>query len=220
MYKFDNLMDSSSSFAEVYSASLEEAVHFDVKEVDKFDSVSLPASLDAPQKKEVYSQLEMILSNGMIWETEVDDFIPNLEVTKSFYYEAVTSRERTISNSSLEKVLDQFDNWAGTPLDILSTYGDIDYGYNIFAQNFTMDLPVKIYSKDDDLVFKLEAPWMKIDTFKDVELYPSNLNLKSVLSVLPVKINSKELRASFVNGEFRLEVPKSEVALHKEKKDA
>lgn len=220
MYRFDNLMDSSSSFAEVYSVSAEQAALIDVGEVDSFDSVTIPVSLDTPRKKEVYSQLEMTLSNGMIWETDIEDFSPNLEVVKSFYYEALDTRKKTTNNSSLEKVLEQFDNWAGTPLDILSTYGDIDYGYNIFAQNFTMDLPVKIYSEDDDLVFKLEAPWMKIETFKDMELYPNKLNLKSVLSVLPVKVNSKELKASFVNGEFRLEVPKSEIALHKEKKDA
>ncbi len=229
MYRFDenlwadlssyNLIDPNLSLADVYSEPVEVAPQHDTLDVDNFDNVSLPISLLTREKKAVLKQLEMAFSNGIIWETDAEDFSSNPKVEKTFYLEAINHREETINNTSLEKVLAQFDSWTGTPLDILSPYGDIDFGRNIFADDFELDVPVKIYSEANDLVFKIDAPWMKIDTFKDIELYPNRLNLKSVLSVLPVKVNSKELKASFVDGEFRLEVPKKEIALHRERKN-
>lgn len=171
-----------------------------------------------PKDKAIYTQLEQAFSNGIVWETSADDFVPSLELEKTFYNEAITHRNNTTTKKSLEEVLATFDSWVGTPIDILSPYGDIDFGNNIFADNFAMDVPVKIYSEKDDLVFKVDAPWMKVEAFDDVDLYPSQLNLKSVLSMLPVTVNSKELKASFVDGEFRLEVPKNEISVGQERK--
>ncbi len=172
-----------------------------------------------PTDKAIYQKLEEAFSNYSIWETYSDDFIPSPELEKSFYNEAINHRDKITTKKSFEEVLAIFDTWAGTTIDILSPYGDIDFGNNIFADNFTMDVPVKIYSEKEDLVFQIDAPWMKVESFDDADLFPSRLNLKSVLSMLPVTVNSKELKASYVNGEFRLEVPKKEITVGKERKN-
>ncbi|HZK43970.1 MAG TPA: hypothetical protein VFC73_06740 [Syntrophomonadaceae bacterium] len=189
--------------------------------VDEADNVSV--KLDEHtivDKKSLFEQLEASFSNGMLWEADLDSFTTNPEVEKSFFMEAVEHRNKAMTEKSLETILSEFDNWTGTPIDILSLYGDIDFGYNIFTDGFEMDVPVKIVGEADDLVFKVDAPWMKINTFKDVDLYPSRLNLKSVLSLLPITVNSNELKASFVDGEFRLEVPKNEVELGQKSKNS
>lgn len=230
MYKFDttlfadlssyNLIDPSLSLGEVYSKA---PTSVDNKpstsnDIEAADNVSVKPNLLALDKKAFFKQLEMSFSNGIIWEAEDDNFLPNPDVEKSFYLEAINHREEMTSVKSLEKVLAEFDSWAGTPLDILSPYGDIDLGNNIFADNFEMNVPVRIYSDAEDLVFQVDAPWMKMDTFEDV-VYPNKLNLKSVLSVLPVTVNSQKLKASFINGEFKLEVPKNEIVVSLESKN-
>ncbi|NLB88081.1 MAG: hypothetical protein GX790_02470 [Syntrophomonadaceae bacterium] len=207
-----NLLDPTSALGEIETnqfISLDNK-QSEITEVESADNVSVKPNIITEDQKAVFQFMELFFSNGIIWETDLEDFIPNPIVEKSFYLEAVNSREQITNDKSLEEVLAEFDSWAGTPLDILSPYGDVDFGNNIFTDDFEMEVPVKIYSEDDDLVFKVDAPWIKIDSFNDV-VYPSKLNLKSVLSVLPVTINSKQLKASFVNGEFKLEVPKKEI---------
>lgn len=212
-----NLLDPTVALGEIES-NLVFSVDNKPTEVEPADNVSVKPNLVTQNQKAVFQFMEMFFSNGIIWETDAEDFIPNPVAEKSFYLEAVNHRQQAAGDKSLEKVLREFDSWAGTALDILSPYGDVDFGNNIFAENFEMEVPVKIYSEDDDLVFKVDAPWIKIDTFDDV-VYPSKLNLKSVLSVLPVTINSKHLKASFINGEFKLEVPKKEIVVDTKSKN-
>ncbi len=169
---------------------------------------------------EIHQNMDQYFSDGTIWGTDGGDFNPNRRLWENSNYGVVDLDKWTISDSALEEILYSFDNWAGTKLDILGPYGDIDYNNNIFAENFELNVPVKIYSEDDDLVFKVDAPWMKVESFDDVDLYPSKLNLKSVLAMLPVTVNSKELKASFINGEFRLEVPKNEISVEEKIKNS
>jgi len=111
---------------------------------------------------------------------------------------------------SEEDLLAQFDNWSGTPMDILSLYGDVDYGHNIYEEGFEMDLPIRIFSSNEDLIVKANVPWVKFDSFEAMDVYSNKINLKSVLSLLPVRVNSREMKVSFVDGEFKLEMPRIE----------
>ncbi|MGI5880680.1 MAG: hypothetical protein ACOX6L_08820 [Syntrophomonadaceae bacterium] len=111
---------------------------------------------------------------------------------------------------SEEELLAQFDNWSGTPMDILSFYGDVDYGHNIYEEGFEMDLPIKIFSSNEDIIVKASVPWIKVDSFEAMDVYSNQINLKSVLSLLPVRVNSREMKVSFVDGEFKLEMPRIE----------
>lgn len=159
--------------------------------------------------KDIFQFMEAALCNGIIWEVEPQE-IPEKNEKEPVYYQAAL---QSLNNEmeKMEEVLTMFDNWAGTPVDILSPYGDISWGENIFAEeedDLTFEIPVKVYRKDSDYVIKANMPWIKIGEFNDMPLDPK-LNLKSVLAALPLRINSKQAKISFVNGELKVEVPEA-----------
>lgn len=161
------------------------------------------------QWAEFFQYLESSLSNGIVWQTEQYDFQPSPELESSFYNTAITHLDSHLSKS-FEETLEDFDKWTGTPVDILSPYGDIDFGNNFFIGDFSVDVPVKIYSEDNNYVLTADVPWIKVDSFAHMDLYSEKLNLKSVLSSLPISINSQKVRASFQNGEFKIEMPRAD----------
>lgn len=167
------------------------------------------------QWQKVFRCLEASLSNGLVWETEQQDFQPSPQLEKSFYDIALYHLDSQGPQRSLEEIMEDFDKWVGTPVDILTPYGDIDFGNNIFAGDFALDVPVKIYSEQDNYVLTADVPWFKIDSFSDLDVYTEKLNLKSVLSSLPININSQNVRASFENGEFRIELPREDTVEQK-----
>lgn len=169
----------------------------------------------SPEKKEtcsywkdVFHFMEAALSNGIILDISSEDIPESSLYDSSYYGEALQSLNTELAKA--EEVLKQFDNWTGTPVDIISPYGDITWGENIFApeDDITFEVPVKIYRKDSDYVIKANMPWIKMGEFSDVPV-DSNLNLKSVLAALPLRINSRQAKVSFVNGELKLKVPEA-----------
>ncbi|SHG98644.1 hypothetical protein SAMN02745221_01416 [Thermosyntropha lipolytica DSM 11003] len=157
----------------------------------------------------VFRFMEAALSNGIIWEIEPEEISANNAREAEYYQAALQSLNDELEKT--EHILALFDNWAGTPVDILSPYGDISWGENIFASaedDLTLEIPVKVYRKDTDYVIKANMPWIKIGEFTDMPLDPK-INLKSVLAALPLRINSREAKISFVNGELKVEVPEA-----------
>lgn len=70
------------------------------------------------------------------------------------------------------------------------------------ADATTVKIPLKMRSIDDEFFLEAQVP---------EDLFPEQLNFKSVLFQLPERINAGYMKASFQNGSFRLELPSKEV---------
>lgn len=195
-------------------------------ELSQFDSFAIPGELSLTQKHSAVSisewrqaarVMEANLSNGLVWLYDEDDNTPiSPEMYQSLFSSAIDHLNSQQPGISLTELLARFDSWAGTPMDILSPYGDFDFGHNIFGDGFEVNVPISISSENEEIVVRANIPWMKHNRIDSRDLYPSELNLKSVLSLLPVRVNSQEMKVSFENGEFKLEMPRVEEAqLHK-----
>ena len=69
-----------------------------------------------------------------------------------------------------------------------------------------MNVPGKYYQPKRRDYRQSQYPWIK--QFENLDNKgAAQINLKSVLSLLAVKVNSPEVKVSFENGEFRLEAP-------------
>lgn len=209
-----NIFDANLGLEEHPVENLFYSPSVDVTDIDSFDCVSISTDISTAyfrseaKIQQNWSNLSDDIKSGKVsfWD-KLDEPIlaqPQYDISAAVIQNNITNTK------SLETVLAEFDSWAGTPVDILSTYGDFDMGHNVFEGDFQMDVPVSIYTLDDELIVKANFPWIKANSFENI--YPSQLNLKSVLSILPVRVNSQEVKASFVNGEFKLEFPKE----HKE----
>ncbi|MDD3853621.1 MAG: hypothetical protein PHD40_08215 [Syntrophomonadaceae bacterium] len=191
-------------------------------DLDIFDTISWTMNLNpvvepqAPTTKTSmldFASLEqacrVALNSGDFWGA--DDMDLNIPGTLDADFEsAINHLTEECFPLSEEDLLAQFDNWSGTPMDILSFYGDVDYGHNIYEEGFEMDLPIRIFSSNEDVIVKASVPWVKVDSFEAMDIYSNNINLKSVLSLLPVRVNSREMKVSFIDGEFKLEMPRIE----------
>lgn len=155
--------------------------------------------------------LEASLSNGCIWLFDEDQ---SAEACVQTYYclfnTAVDHLNQQQPKKSMEEILAEFDSWAGTSMDILSPYGDIDFNNNFYEDSFEVNVPVSIISQNEEIIVKANIPWVKPKLFNNLENNPPQVDLKSVLSLLPVRVNSREVKVSFDNGEFRLEAPRME----------
>ncbi len=190
-------------------------------ELSQFDSFAIPGELSLKPKRSASNSvwrhvarvMEANLSNGMVWLYDEDDDTPiSPEMYQSLFNSAIDHLNSQQPDISFTELLNRFDSWAGTPMDILSPYGDFDFGHNIFGDGFEVNVPISISSENEEIVVRANIPWMKHDRIDSRDLYPSELNLKSVLSLLPVRVNSKEMKVSFENGEFKLEMPRVEEA--------
>lgn len=211
-----NIFDVDLAYEGIHEELYSYSPDLETIDIDSFDCVSIPAySGNSYVKSQGISEHDWAAfahdikaGNSVFWDS-YDDFLladlseSNHELAFPFMYNHIEG------NQTLEEILAEFEGWTGTSVDILSSYGDYEYGHNIFAGDFDLDVPVKIYANDEEVVVKANFPWMKSNMNEDI--YPDKLNLKSVLSVLPVRVNSQEVKASFVNGEFRLEFPKERV---------
>lgn len=209
-----NIFDDTLAFNEDYEP-VSYSPDVEAVDIDAFDCVSIPAfestgyikSIDRKQQDWAKFAREIETGETVFWDSYDEFTLADLENVRLSFASAV-SEIQTEDNQTLEETLAEFDNWAGTPVDILSCYGDYEYGHNVFEGDFDMNVPVRIYTCDDEVVVKANFPWIKSNSTE--EIYPDELNLKSVLSILPVRVNSQEVKASFVNGEFKLEFPKEQ----------
>lgn len=218
-----NIFDANLGFEEYHEEVFTYSPSVDVADIDSFDCVSIPTTIQSNHTSTNHPDWAKLVKEVETGETyfwdQYDDFIMADLLDKQQYDTASAAvQENIVPGKSLEEVLAEFDSWAGTPVDILSYYGDFDLGNNIFEGDFHMDVPVKIYSRDEEVVVKASFPWIKANSFENI--YPDELNLKSVLSILPVRVNSQEVKASFVNGEFKLEFPKEQKKVPTEEKNA
>ena len=192
------------------------------EDLDLFDTISWTMSpnpeskVQKPQAKTSlfdFASLEQAcrtaMDAGYFWGTDDMD-LEILGTLDADFESAINHLTEECFPVSEEDLLAQFDNWSGTPMDILSFYGDVDYGHNIYEEGFEMDLPIRIFSSNYDIIVKANVPWVKVDSFEAMDVYSNKINLKSVLSLLPVRVNSREMKVSFVDGEFKLEMPRIE----------
>ena len=191
------------------------------KDLDSFDTLSFaipfaPITGQTAQPdnsinwNEEFRHLEASLSNGCIWsfdEDQSDEVC--VQTYQNLFNSALDILDQQKPSKSTEEILAEFDSWAGTPLDILSPYGDIDFNHNIYEDAFEVSVPVSIISQNEEIIVKANMPWVKAKHFSNMDTLPS-IDMKSVLSLLPVRVNSQEVKVSFVNGEFRLEAPRVE----------
>ena len=210
-----NIFDVELVFDEYYESNGSFAWCEETADIESFDCVSVPVlsgnryfrgngSMEHDWERFVN---DIQTGKTMFWDSYDDFILADLADTKSDYHSAISNRHLA-GSKTLEETLAEFESWEGTPVDILSLYGDYEYGHNIFEGDFDMDVPVRIYASDEEVIVKANFPWIKSNSAENI--YPEKLNLKSVLSILPVRVNSQEVKASFVNGEFKLEFPKEQ----------
>ncbi|HHW61405.1 MAG TPA: hypothetical protein GX404_05835 [Syntrophomonadaceae bacterium] len=111
----------------------------------------------------LFQEIEALVSNGFLWETEKEDYQISPQVLQSLF--------------GVDKI-----NTANTTTEI--------------------KIPLKMRSIDDKYFLEATVP---------DDLFPEQLNFKSVLFQLPERINAGYMKASFQNGSFRLELPSKEV---------
>jgi len=228
--KFEgNLLDPNAALAEICSEpqyTPAPSPPLSAEDLDLFDNLSFviptgpiinTADQNSTNWKEQMRALEASLSNGYAW---VFDDVHYEEFTEQSYQQhlqsAVDFLNQQQSDHKVEEVLARFDSWVGTPIDILSPYGDYDFHHNIFEyeDSFEVNVPVSIISQKEEIIVKANIPWIKARQFENLDNQAATkINLKSVLSLLPVKVNSREVKVSFENGEFRLEAPRLEGTL-------
>lgn len=222
-----NLLDPSVAMAEICNQpqyTPNPSPPLSNEDLERFDTLSLVIpvgsitnSANEPGtdwNKQLLS-LEASLSNGYAWVfEEVRDKEIGEQTYQQLFKSAVDILNQQQPHQSVEEVLAQFDSWTGTPIDILSPYGDFDYHHNIYEDSFEVNVPVSIISQKEEIIVKANIPWIKAKHFEDLDdKTATEIGLKSVLSLLPVKVNSRKVKVSFENGEFRLEAPRLESTL-------
>ncbi|CFX94837.1 Uncharacterized [Syntrophomonas zehnderi OL-4] len=156
--------------------------------------------------KDFYRSIEAIISNGFFWETDDEEFSPSPELQIS-----LGIAPRKSDKQDPHKILRQFNRLPENEIDIFSTDdGIFESNYKVVS-NFEVNVPLKVYSEDEDWVIKADLPdivFYNVSPRDDV--FPEQLNFKSVLALLPDRINVRQFKPSFVDGQFRLELPKRE----------
>ena len=214
-----NLFDADWESEEFQRENPVYSIGVNTSDIDSFDCVSIRAQSTDYVRSEPKIQPE--------WKQFIDD----LKTGKTYFWDhnddtaqkqqyEVSSpiiQNNLVTGKTLEQVLAELDSWAGKSVDIFSCNDDLDVVPNIFAGDFKMNVPVSIYSQNEDVVVKANFPWLNTNSFENI--YPSELNFKSVLSVLPVRVNSQKVKASFINGEFKLEFPKESEQMEEKKRN-
>ncbi|HQA06695.1 MAG TPA: hypothetical protein PLM20_02065 [Syntrophomonadaceae bacterium] len=222
-----NLLDPNIALAEIYSQpqyTPAPSQPLSAEDLDRFDTLSLviptgpiEGSFDEHSNvnwKEQLLALEASLSNGYAWLFEdVRDGEIIEQPSRQLLQSAIDLLNQQQTDQNVEEVLALFDSWTGTPMDILSPYGDFDFNHNIFEHEdtFEVNVPVSIISHKEEIIVKANIPWIKAKQFENLDdKAAAQIDLRSVLSLLPVKVNSREVKVSFENGEFRLEAPRAD----------
>ncbi len=164
---------------------------------------------DSFNSLEFYKSIEAVISNGYLWEVEQDEYSlsPEFELSMGFN----PRNHRRTDSQDINKLLRQFDRLSENEIDILSADDSIyETNYKV-VNNFEINVPVKVYSEGEEWIIKANIPDIVLNnTSPGSDIFPEQLNFKSVLALLPERINTRQLQPTFVNGQFRLELPKRE----------
>ena len=147
------------------------------QDLDNFDTLNFAvpsatftnqvAKPDNPANwNEEFRHLEASLSNGCIWSFDEDQSEEVcLQTYRNLFNSAVDLLNQQKPSKSTEEILAEFDSWVGTPLDVLSPYGDIDFNHNIYEDSFEVSVPVRIISQNEEIIVKANMPWVKANHF-------------------------------------------------------
>ena len=154
---------------------------------------------------EVNALIDTAIANGHLIEPEATDyssrryFGTNVLRSAGTYYKGDTYDK--------EFMMRQLKRLEDNPADVLSLDDSaFEMSYNRVS-NFEMKVPLEIYSKGEELVIKADIPDILFNSTNAEDL---QLPFKSVLALLPERINTRQLKPTFVDGQFCLELPKRE----------
>ncbi len=198
----NHLMISSESFA-ISQENLDEFDWSGMQYDLHFDSAdTTPPEINWD---EVNALIDTAIANGHLIEPDEADYSAkryygsNVQRGAGTYYKGDT-RDMNFMLRQLKRLEDN-------PADILSLDDHaFDRSFNMVS-NFEMKVPLEIYGKGEELVIKADIPDILFNSSNAEDL---KVPFRSVLALLPERINTRQLKPTFVDGEFRLELPKRE----------
>lgn len=166
---------------------------------DSFELIEAPSE---PWSKTIID-IRNTIDNGYFWDMPADEYGHH----KDFIYKAAKI-QKPIQSFKVQTFFKELDRLPVDRIDILSSKDEIYDLNDLLSKRFEMDVPLKICNENDGFILKADIPDILINQEKADKRFPSNINLKSVLALLPERINTRSFKAYFEDGEFRLEVPK------------
>ncbi len=212
-----NQAEPTYAFADCFYASEENLDEFDWtgikferdgnfdQGINIIDSINQDISLNWP---DFCQYIEASIANGYLWEADPTEYslIPGINIVPN----RMPGSSRREAKQDSGKLLRQLDRLAINPVDIFSPDDRIlEAGYKVVS-SFEMNVPLKIYSEDEEFVIKADLPDIVFNNTSAEGFFPEQLNFRSVLALLPDRINTRQLQPTFVDGQFRLELPKRE----------
>lgn len=176
----------------------------------EFDQVSLQDAV--PEKvdwDELFRSIETTVAKGCLWETDASEYRPTLQYGANVLRRSAAYYKGDTQDMGL--LLRQLDRLPANNVDILSTDDSVFEKSYYVVSNFEMKVPLEIYGQGEDLIIKADIPDILFNSLNasDMKL-PEQINFKNVLALLPERINTRQLRPTFIDGQFRLELPKRE----------
>ena len=154
---------------------------------------------------EVNALIDAAIASGHLMEPEAIDYS-----SRRYYGSNVLRSAGTYYKSDIHDkgfMMRQLKRLENNPGDIMSLDDSaFDRSYNMVS-NFEMKVPLEIYGKGEELVIKADIPDIFFNSTNADDL---RLPFKSVLALLPERINTRQLKPTFVDGQFCLELPKRE----------
>lgn len=159
-----------------------------------------------PDWDELINYMETAATQGCFWDATPEEYglTPQVNAIRSNSFQS----NRRETKQDVNRLMRQFDRLPANGVDIFCLDDRVfDASYKIVS-NFEMNVPLKIYSQDEEFVIKADLPDIVINNDRAGVVFPEKLNFKSVLALLPDRINTRQLKPSFIDGQFRLELPK------------
>jgi len=168
---------------------------------------------DATPKKvdwdELFASIETTVANGNLFEVAANEYVSTLQYSSnvlrrsSAYYKGETQ--------DMSFLMRKLDRLPVNNVDILSTNDSVFEKSNYVVSNFEMKVPLEISRQNEELIITADIPDILFNSSNAEDMkFPEQINFKSVLALLPERINTRQLQPTFVDGQFRLELPKRE----------
>jgi HSP20 family molecular chaperone IbpA len=211
------LMDIYQEYGEAPaydSAVSSEKFKISQENLDEFDwsgmqyNFSLDLTEAAPKAidwNEVDALINEAIANGHLVEPEAYDYSSKRYYGSNILHSAGTYFKGDTHDKNF--MLRQLKRLEDNPADVLSLDDSVfDRSHNKVS-NFEMKVPLEIHGEGEELVIKADIPDILFSSANAEDL---NVPFKSVLALLPERINTRQLKPTFVDGQFRLELPKRE----------